>query len=191
MKKTVVLFAAIFVFGVFFVSAQQQSLDNPALKVITGNFAAGRYAEGALSEAELDTIVLAGLRAPSARNRQPWHFTVVRDSALAKRIVPQVVDGNVLIIVSAEGDGKTNGDIIFDCALAVENIYLAAQALGLGSRIYTGPIDSVNRRFKSELELPRNHNAVALVRIGRLPPGVDALSSASSRSAAERKLSYK
>lgn len=189
MKKIVPLLVAILTLCAFFVSAQ--TLDNPALKTIINNFGARNYAPAAPTGAELDAVILAGIRAPSAGNRQPWHFTVVRNQALAKRIVPQATDGNVIIIVSAAGDGKTNGSVIFDCALAVESMYLAAQALGLGSRIYTGPINNINSRFKTELGLPENHSAVALVRVGRLPAGVDALSSASPRNSAEKTVTYK
>ena len=172
-----------------FVSAQTTA-DNPALKPIINNFGARNFASDSLSKAELDLIVQAGIRAPSASNRQPWHFTVVQDLALARRIVPQATAGNVLIVVSAAGDGRTNGDVILDCALAVQSMYLAAQALGLGSRIYTGPMNTINGQLKNDLALPNGHNAVALVRIGRLPAGVDAVSSASPRNA-EGKVTYK
>jgi nitroreductase len=116
---------------------------------------------------------------------------VVQDQSLANKIVSNLTDGNVLIVISAQGDGKTNGVQILDCALAAESIYLAAQALGLGSRIYTGPIDSLNKNLKDDLSLPRGHNAVVLVRIGRLPAGVDAVSSASARNPANQSVSYK
>jgi nitroreductase len=95
--------------------------------------------------------------------------------------LPQVSDGNALIIVSATGDGKTNGAVILDCGLAVQSMDLAAQAIGLGSRIYTNPIDAINKNFKKELGIPESHNAVALIRIGKIPAGVDAVSSASPR----------
>jgi nitroreductase len=110
---------------------------------------------------------------------------------LSKQIVPASVIGNVLIVVSAQGDGKTNGVQILDCALAVQSIYLAAQALGYGSRIYTGPIDAVNSRFKTQLGLPSGHSAVALVRVGRLQGQVDAVSAASSRKTAQELVTYK
>jgi nitroreductase len=158
---------------------------------IVNHFAARNFATGDITRAELDIILAAGVRSPSAGNRQPWHFTVVRDRALSGHIVPNMSDGNILIVVSAAGDGKTNGSVILDCALATQSIYLAAQALGLGSRIYTGPMDTVNSRFKADLGLPGGHSAVALVRIGRLPPGVDAVSAASSRKAAEGLVTYK
>ena len=189
MKKSILFFSLILVLIAAILPAQ--SPDNPALKPIINNFGARNYAAGAVTKAELDLIIQAGIRAPSAANRQPWHFTVVQNEALAKQIVPQVTDGNVLIIISAAGDGKTNGSAILDCALAAQSIYLAAQALGLGSRIYTGPMDNLNSRFKTELGIPQDQNAVVLVRIGRLPAGVDAASSASPRNSANQMVTYK
>jgi nitroreductase len=167
----------------------QQNAD-PAGAIIN-HYAAKDYAEGAIPRADLDRIVQAGINAPSAVNRQPWHFTVVQNLALAKKMVSNVVDGNVLIIVSAQGDGKTNGGQILDCALAVQSIYLAAQALGYGSRIYTGPMDNLNKNLKAELGLPSGHSAVGLVRVGKVQKQVDAISAASSRKKATDLVTYK
>jgi nitroreductase len=189
MKKSVLFTGVIFMLCVSFLPAQ--SADSPALKPIINNFAARNYAPGAITRAELDLLVQAGVRAPSAGNRQPWFFTVVQNFDLAKRMVSQVTEGNILIVVSAAGDGKTNGAVILDCALAAQSIYLAAQAMGLGSRIYTGPMDAINSRFKAELGIPQDRNAVALVRVGRLPAGTDAVSSASPRNSADRMVTYK
>jgi nitroreductase len=116
---------------------------------------------------------------------------VVETPALARRIVPNIEDGNVLIVVSASGDNKTNTREILDCALATESIYLAAQALGYGSRIYTGPIDALNRNLKGDLALPSGYSAVALVRVGRVQGGLDAVSGASPRSGVDSKVNYK
>jgi nitroreductase len=116
---------------------------------------------------------------------------VVQTQTLAKQLVSNVVDGNVLIVISASGDGKTNGAAILDCALATQSMYLAAQALGLGSRIYTGPMDTINSRYKSDLGLPNGYSAVALVRVGQVRPGVDAVSAASSRKNLNSIVNYK
>jgi nitroreductase len=183
--KKIVLVSVVFVCVLMNLPAQ----DSRAAFALN-HYAARNFIAGALTASELDTVLQAGIRAPSARNSQPWHFTVVRNLALAKRIVPDTVDGNVLIIVSASGDGKTNGAEILDCGLAAESIYLAAQAIGLGSRIYTGPIDAVNRSLKSDLGLPAGHSAIILVRIGRAQP-VDAVSAASSRRAASALVTYR
>jgi len=159
--------------------------------VMLNNYAARNFIAGAIPAADLNTIIQAGVRAPSASNRQPWYFTVVQNQTLAQKIVSNNVEGNVLIVVSAAGDGKTNTREIIDCSLATQNIYLAAQALGYGSRIYTGPINTVNSNLKGELGLPSGHNAVAVVRVGRIQPGVDAVSAASTRKKAEEVVTYK
>ena len=174
--------------GVSQLYAQQNA--GPAATILN-HYAARNFIAGAITPADLELIIQAGVRAPSAANRQPWIFTVVQNQDLAKQLVSNVVDGNVLIVVSAQGDGKTNGVQILDCALAVENIYLAAQALGYGSRIYTGPMDTLNSRFKADLGLPSGYSAVALVRVGKVQGPVDAVSAASSRKKAEELVTYK
>lgn len=189
--KNRVLFAGFLLLAAAPVFLSAQDAVSPALVPLINHFAARNFAPGAVTRAELDLIMQAAVRAPSASNRQPWHFTVVQNPDLAKQIVPQVVDGNALIVISARGDGKTNGVQILDCALAAQSVYLAAQALGLGSRIYTGPIDALNKNLKDQLDIPAAYNAVVLVRVGRLPAGTDAVSSASARNPADRMVTYK
>jgi len=187
-----VLFTVMILGGPHMVCAQQNiGKAGGLVDGIINHYAARNFIEGAIPAADLERIIQAGIRAPSARNLQPWHFTVVHNQNLAKKMVGNIVDGNVLIIVSAAGDGKTNGAQILDCALAAESIYLAAQALGYGSRIYTGPMDSLNKNLKTELSLPSGHSAVALVRVGKVQGGVDAVSAASSRKKTEEVVTYK
>ena len=191
MKKQVFFIApALAVICACSVIAQQQT-PNPT-GVITSHYAtpANGFASGAIPKADLDQIIRAAVHAPSARNAQPWHFTVVQNLALAKKMVSQSVEGNVIIVVSASGDGKTNGTEILDCALAVQSVYLAAQALGYGSRIYTGPMNDINKNLKTELGLPSGHSAVALVRVGKVEK-IDAVSGASPRKSVDSVVTYK
>jgi nitroreductase len=162
--------------------------EEAAVSVILNNFGAGNYVPGAIPKADLDKIVSAGVRAPSAGNSQPWRFTVVTDSQLAKKIMNNAPDGNVFIIVSADSSSR---EALFDCALATENIYLAAQALGYGSRIYASPLNAVNGALKNELGIQPAFSAVAVIRVGRLAPNVDAVSSASPRKPAGNTVTYK
>lgn len=154
---------------------------------IVHHYAARNFLAGEVSKEQLDTVLTAGVNAPSAMNRQPWHFTVARNPKLVKQIIPDAKDGNILIIVSAEPKAN-EGSIVLDCGLAVESIYLAAQAIGLGSRIYTGPMNTVNSKFKNEL--PPGHTAIALVRIG-LVEKTDAVTAASNRKAMDKIVTYK
>ncbi|GHT73967.1 hypothetical protein FACS1894124_3140 [Spirochaetia bacterium] len=185
------LFAALLVVSGNVPRLNAQEVNQDAMANLTGHYSARNFAAGAISRSDIDKILAAGVRASSANNRQPWHFTVVQDPALAKRIVSNVTDGNILIIISAAVDGKNNGPAILDCALATQSIYLAAQALGYGSRIYTGPMDTVNDKLKADLGLPSGHSAVALVRIGRLQQPADATSAASARKSLDTMVTYK
>ena len=159
------------------------------LGVILNHYSPGRaFATGAIPRADLDLIVQAGIRTGSAGNRQPWFFTVVQDSNLAQRIISQSVQGNVIIVISTEGNTSRE---FMDCAMAAQSMYLAAQALGYGSQIYIAPIPVVNRDLKGELGLPDNRNAVIAVRIGRVASGTDAVSSASPRRNASEIVTFK
>ena len=190
MNKKIMFFTLILVLGLSFLPAQ--TTNNPALTPLLHHFSARNFAAGQISRAELDIIVQAGLRAPSAGNRQPWLFTVVQNMDLARQILPQITDGNVLIVVSGAGDGRTNGAVILDCALAAQSMFFASQALGLATRQYTNSA-LINRTndLKSQLGMPDDHNAVIVTQFGRLPAGVDVMSSASPRVSPDQRVIYR
>jgi nitroreductase len=188
MNMTVKKLLALAGFFLVLAALEAQETGNPGLKTILNNYGERNYLPGPVARADLDLILQAGARAPSAMNRQPWRFTVVQNRELAGKIISGAVDGNVLVVISAED--SRNPRVTLDCALAAENIYLAAQALGYGSRIYTGPVDDINRNLKSDLSLPRGHDAVIVVRLGRIEPK-DALSAASSRKSLGDTVTYK
>jgi nitroreductase len=183
MKKVFITITALFCAAL---SIYAQGTDTAADKIVH-HYAARDFIAGSISSAQLNTVLAAGVNAPSAMNRQPWQFTVVQNQGLAKQIISNVVDGNVLIIVSADV-GKNDTSIYLDCGLAEQSMYLAAQAIGLGSRIYTGPMRDLNGKLKNEL--PKGHTAVALVRIGQVK-AVDAVSAASNRKDAGKVITHK
>ena len=44
------------------------------------------FTEEAVAQADVETIVQAGINAPSAMNGQPWHFSVITDNAVLEQI---------------------------------------------------------------------------------------------------------
>ena len=109
-----------------------------------------------IGDEELETILTAGLYAPTGMNRQPWHFTVVKSKEMLDKIaearksmpmplppgvkpMPMPPGGRpmgdpmrnapVLIFVS----GKNEGTAAEDCVLAIENMFIAAASLGIMS----------------------------------------------------------
>lgn len=187
MKKICILLAIMLLFTQFIFS-QQNAVD----LLLNNRTTVGRnFTTGSIPKADMEIIVQAGTRSPSARNSQAWYFTVVQNLNLGKQLIADMLEGNAIIVVSANGDGKTNTAQILDAALAVQSINLAAQALGYGTRIYTGPIDNLNTKFKADFGLPQGYSAVALVRVGKVQDGVDALSTASPRKKQEELVTYK
>ncbi len=126
----------------------------------------------------VERIVQAALRAPSAGNRQPWHFYIVRD-AEARRGLAAAAYGQefiavapVAIVVCADAEqsaqryGQRGRDLycLQDTAAAVEHILLAAVASGLGA-CWVGAFDE--RRAARVLNLPHRHRPVAILPIGK------------------------
>jgi nitroreductase len=194
MKKEqilVILTVAFLVLGAAEAGAQSDG-SRDAYDVIRNNFSpSSQWMAGAIPRADLEKIVAAGVRAPSAMNKQPWLFTVVTDEKLAGRIVGRMPTGSVIFVISATENPEKNPKIYIDCGLATENIYLAAEALGYGARILTGPMRSFNDSLKNDLDIPSDAWPVAVVRVGSLKPGVDAVSSASRRKSADKVVNWK
>lgn len=127
---------------------------NEIVKTIIERRSQRTYTSEPVKKEDLEVIVEAGLYAPSAFNQQPWHFSVIQDASLldelsfeAKEVGKTFKNEQVkamsnnekfhvfynapaAIIVSVE---KNKIEAELDCAVATQNMLLAAQALGLGS----------------------------------------------------------
>lgn len=168
-----------------------QTAGSCVTDVILSGYTARRFTTEPVTDSNIELILKCGLKAPSARNSQLWKFTVVKDSALIKDIIPNVNAGNIIIIVSGQESGQQGMNVDFDCALATENMFIAAQSLGLGAHIYTGPVKNINSTKKQILEIPDGFRVISVLRIGNIDKGIDAVSSASSRKKLEEVVNYK
>jgi nitroreductase len=131
-----------------------------------------------VSVSTVQKILEAAVRAPSAGNRQPWHFVVVRRKAV-KEALAQAASGQdllaeapVVIVVCADAERSatrygSRGRSLYclqDTAAATEHILLAATALGLGS-CWVGAFDE--GAAARALDLPAQLRPVAMVPIGQ------------------------
>lgn len=122
-------------------------------------------------------LIEAAVYAPSAGNCQPWHFYVVKDSAVKNRIWKEacqqefLAEAPVLIIVcndrneAAERYGE-RGRILYNIqntAAAVQNILLSATDMELGS-CWCGDFDE--QKLKEILKMNDGRIPVALIAIG-------------------------
>jgi nitroreductase len=180
MKKLIIV-SALLVYclctGVIF----GQTTGNSTIDVILSGYTARKMAPEPVTDSQIDLILKCGMKAPSARNSQLWKFTVVKDKTLIGKIIPNVTPGNILIVVSGQESNQAGINVGFDCALATENMFIAAQALGLGGHIYGGPVNNVNSTLKPDLGIPEDYRVVTILLIGNIDKTVDAVSSASTR----------
>ncbi len=128
------------------------------MKALQGRRAVREYTPEDIDNATIEALIDAAVQAPSAVNQQPWTFTVVRDPSVLDRLAaeakthmlatmpaeharhfrPRLSDPDfhifyhapALIVISASAKGSW---IEEDCALAAENLMLAAYERGLGS----------------------------------------------------------
>jgi nitroreductase len=135
--------------------------------------------------------------APSAENRQPWVFVVVRDPALRALIgeltrrawqsggrqhsearlgsglladVDRGAEGGVAaapILIVVGGDTRLGLEMTLPASIfpAIQNLLLAATALGLGSALTTLPV-AFGRELRTALRLPHPVQPVAVVPLG-------------------------
>ena len=165
--------------------------SNAVISAILGGFSPDEYKEGAVSDKDIETILQCGQKATSSWNLQPWHFTVIRSDEIASGLCRHYTEGSVLIVVSGRIKEEPVGiDPAFDCALAAQNMYLAAQALGYGSRMYYDNIERVNAGMKDELGIPEGYDARIFLLVAHIADGVDAVTSASPRNPLEGNVNY-
>jgi len=130
-----------------------------------------------VSDEAVERILGAAIRAPSAGNRQPWHFVIVRDPQIKVELGQAacgqsfVAEAPVVIVVCAEPERsaavyKDRGRRLYclqDTAAAVEHILLAATALGLGT-CWVGALDE--EAAARAVALPADFRPVAIVPLG-------------------------
>ncbi len=148
---------------------------------------------GDVSEEELRTLIEAALYAPNHKLTKPWRFTILRGEARARlgaawstlsarttdlqgderdaflaREAHKPLRAPVIIVVSTRTveDPVVAGEDFAATAAAVQNLLLAAHALGLGAMWRTGEM-AYRPEINAHLGLEPGDRIVAFVYLGR------------------------
>ncbi len=125
----------------------------------------------------VEKILRAAMAAPTALNRQPWEFVVVRDEATLKALADELPNcrvGNgakLAVCVCGTLDngipGRGKEYWIQDCAAATENLLLAAHGYGLGA-VWTGvwPDEARVAKVRRILAIPQGYAPLNIIPIG-------------------------
>ena len=161
-------------------------------QVIRARHAVRSYTRQGVAEQDIQCLLEAAVRAPNARNEQPWSFVVVQNRDLLQRYSEEakarlrialstrestarraLLNGGgfdvfygagTLIIICGR---KDNEDAEADCWLAAENLMLTACDLGLGSCPVGTALPVLNSRpVKAELDIPGDVTAIAAIVVG-------------------------
>lgn len=134
-----------------------------------------RYTGDPVTDHEVETVLRAAMAAPSAGNQRPWRFVVVRDAAHRAALVQatpyagMVAEAPVAIVVCGDTQSEKHpGYWVQDCSAAVENLLLAAHAIGLGA-VWIGvhPVAERVEAVSRLCDLPEGVVPLAMIALGR------------------------
>lgn len=114
--------------------------DMETLKAILTRRSIRKYSKKNIPEEYYEILLKAAMHAPTARNRQPWHFIIISDRKILHALSEvnsswTMLDqaANAIVVCGDRNLEDVESFIIQDCAAATQNMLLAAHELGLGS----------------------------------------------------------
>ena len=160
------------------------------------------FTDEALPQPDIETILLAGVNAPSAMNGQPWHFAAVTDTGVLEQISEDMSAG---LPAGDSREDKANGEtdeglaaapakagiadaplaiVIsckegseFDAGLACQAMSCTDQLLGYGTKVISSPTIALNgekqQEYRDLLGIPEDCSAVAVLLVGCEDVSVD------------------
>ena len=169
MKKQITTLALMLLLGAGAIQAQEhkheggdccqqgdkkECCQNPAIENIMTRTSIRKYKQQPVEACKVETMLRAAMAAPTAVNKQPWHFVVVNDKQMLAKLAGEGPRGNMLrnaplaIVVCGDLNKALGGPMrefwIQDASAATENLLLAAHALGLGA-VWTGLYPNIER----------------------------------------------
>lgn len=142
-----------------------------------------QYADRPVAKEDILKCIEAARLAPSACNSQPWHFIVIDEPELRKRVAERIFSGvysmnkfakdaPVIVAVVSEkekflasfgGQVRNTSYCLVDIGIACEHLILQAQELGIGS-CWIGWFDE--KALKEEMKIPRTKKIDIVIVLG-------------------------
>jgi len=133
------------------------------------------YRAGRIADETVEKLLQAAMRAPSARNQQPWEFVVIRKRETMSEITgfhpyaTALLEADLAIAVCGNTDYCIKKDEFWiqDCSAATQNILLEAQHLGIGA-VWLGIYPNTQRAkdLQNLLALPEQVIPLNVIALG-------------------------
>ena len=144
-----------------------------AIEAIMGRRSVRRYTDKKIPDETITKLLKAAMNAPSAHNKQPWHFIVVDDKETMLKIpeyhqYSKMLEGaSHAIVVLGDNDIQTTDVWIHDTSAATENILVAAHAMGLGA-VWLGvhPHETLIDGTKKLFNIPDHVTPLCILSLG-------------------------
>lgn len=133
-----------------------------------------RFTGEPIKEEDLKIILKAGFQAPSAMNREPREYVVVRDEEAIEKIssyhpyakmLPQA--GSCIVVCGDRKKQPRDGFLAEDSSASIQNMLLASHGIGLGA-VWCGlyPVEELMKPMVEILNLPDNIIPIGIVVVG-------------------------
>jgi nitroreductase len=149
---------------------------NAKLDMIFRRRSIRKFGHGTVTDVQMQDLLEAAMAAPSACAKDPWRFVVVRAPATLNRMADGLPNGQMLrgaqAAIAVCGDLAAAHDTqlsycLQDCSAAVQNILLAASAMGVGSCwLGVHPREERMRHLRQVLAIPEQILPLAVVALG-------------------------
>lgn len=155
----------------------EQRVDSAVINAIMKRSSIRSYTNKDVEKEKITTLLKAGMAAPTAADKRPWHFVAVTDKNILRKYAEvnpyasMAAEAPLMIVVCGDMEkaieGEANEMWVQDASAATENILLAAEALGLGA-VWTGvwPLQDRVQAVSDLLNLPGAIVPMAAVVIG-------------------------
>ena len=151
---------------------------NEVMQAILNRRSVRKFNDKPIEREKLEQILQAAIYAPSGMNKQTWQFTALTNkekiSRLA-RLVEKLLDRKgynfydpaVLVLTTNDRESRWNRE---DNACALENMFLAAESMGIGS-VWINQLQDIGdeeevRAFLREIGIPDNHLVYGIAALG-------------------------
>ncbi len=145
---------------------------NHTVQTILSRASIRDYTNQEITSEAIDTLLKAGMSAPSSRDRRPWHFIVISDKEILTDLGSQLKNATILKnankAIAVCGDTILSDNAWFlDCSAATQNILLTAHSQGIGA-VWTAVYPYPDREaiVNRILKLPPHIRALAIIPLG-------------------------